>query len=92
MTKNLLICDLTQSWSPTGGGGAEADFLLLFVPFVAVGVLVPAMSTWRLIAFYLPLAGAALVFFVLRRKEPRSLTKEDSAAYGAGPPQSNPAE
>lgn len=53
--------------TPGGAGGAEAAFLLLFAPFVGAGVLVAAMSTWRLIFFYLPLAGASLVFFVLQR-------------------------
>lgn len=92
-----LLQYLVQSISsvvptPGGAGGAEAAFLLLFAPFMAVGVLVPAMSTWRLIAFYLPLAGAALVFFVLHRKVPRFRTKEDSAAHGAVPPHTHPAE
>lgn len=54
--------------TPGGAGGAEAGFLLLFAPFVTASVLVAAMSAWRLIFFYLPLAGAALVFFVLRRR------------------------
>lgn len=54
--------------TPGGAGGAEAAFLLLFAPFVAVGVLVPAMSAWRLAGFYLPLVFAALVFFVMHRK------------------------
>lgn len=67
-----LLQYLVQSISsvvptPGGAGGAEAGFLLLFAPFVAAGVLVAAMSTWRLIFFYLPLAGAALVFFLLQR-------------------------
>lgn len=67
-----LLQYLVQSISsvvptPGGAGGAEAGFLLLFAPFVAAGVLVAAMSTWRLIFFYLPLAGAALVFFLLHR-------------------------
>ncbi|MFL0357027.1 YbhN family protein [Erythrobacter sp. GH1-10] len=53
--------------TPGGAGGAEAAFLLLFAPFVAMGVLVPAMSTWRLMHFYLPLVGAALTFFLLHR-------------------------
>lgn len=53
--------------TPGGAGGAEAAFLLLFAPFVGAGVLVAAMSTWRLIFFYLPLAGASLVFFLLHR-------------------------
>lgn len=53
--------------TPGGAGGAEAAFLLLFAPFVGAGVLVAAMSTWRLIFFYLPLAGASLAFFVLQR-------------------------
>lgn len=57
--------------TPGGAGGAEAAFLLLFAPFVAMGVLVPAMSTWRLLQFYLPLVGAALTFFVLHRRERR---------------------
>ena len=67
-----LLQYLVQSISsvvptPGGAGGAEAGFLLLFAPFVAAGVLVAAMSSWRLIFFYLPLAGAALVFFLLQR-------------------------
>lgn len=52
--------------TPGGAGGAEAAFLLLFALFVDGDVLVPAMSTWRLMYFYLPLAGAALLFFFLR--------------------------
>jgi uncharacterized protein (TIRG00374 family) len=56
--------------TPGGVGGAEAGFLLLFAPFVARAVLFPAMSTWRLLFFYLPLAGAAVIFFVLRRRLP----------------------
>nr|WP_255551947.1 flippase-like domain-containing protein [Erythrobacter crassostrea] len=55
--------------TPGGAGGAEAAFLLLFAPFVAIGVLVPAMSTWRLLHFYLPLVGAALTFFLLHRRD-----------------------
>lgn len=67
-----LLQYLVQSISslvptPGGAGGAEAGFLLLYAPFVAAGVLVAAMSTWRLIFFYLPLTGAALVFFLLQR-------------------------
>ncbi len=67
-----LLQYLVQSISsvvptPGGAGGAEAGFLLLFAPFVAASVLVAAMSTWRLIFFYLPLTGAALVFFLLQR-------------------------
>jgi glycosyltransferase 2 family protein len=67
-----LLQYLVQSISsvvptPGGAGGAEAGFLLLFAPFVASNVLVAAMSAWRLIFFYLPLAGAALVFFLLQR-------------------------
>jgi uncharacterized membrane protein YbhN (UPF0104 family) len=76
-----LLQYLVQSVSsvvptPGGAGGAEAGFLLLFAPFVAAGVLVAAMSTWRLIFFYLPLTGAALVFFLLQR----------SARLGGGVP------
>ncbi|TRD10496.1 flippase-like domain-containing protein [Erythrobacter insulae] len=55
--------------TPGGAGGAEAAFLLLFAPFVAIGVVVPAMSTWRLMHFYLPLVGAALTFFLLHRRD-----------------------
>jgi uncharacterized membrane protein YbhN (UPF0104 family) len=67
-----LLQYLVQSVSsvvptPGGAGGAEAAFLLLYAPFVASGVLVAAMSAWRLIFFYLPLASAALVFFLLHR-------------------------
>lgn len=54
--------------TPGGAGGAEAGFLLLFRPFVAVETLFPAMSTWRLMFFYLPLIGAAFIFFLLHRR------------------------
>ena len=57
--------------SPGGVGGAEAGFLLLFAPFVEPEVLLPAMSTWRLLFFYLPLVGAALIFSALRRRQRR---------------------
>ncbi len=57
--------------TPGGAGGAEAAFLLLFAPFVEISVLVPAMSTWRLMHFYLPLVGAALMFFLLHRRDQR---------------------
>jgi uncharacterized protein (TIRG00374 family) len=67
-----LLQYLVQSISsivptPGGAGGAEAGFLFLFQPFVDADVLVPAMSTWRLIFFFLPLTGAALLFFLLNR-------------------------
>ncbi len=67
-----LLQYLVQSISsivptPGGAGGAEAAFLFLFQPFVDADVLVPAMSTWRLIFFFLPLTGAALLFFLLNR-------------------------
>lgn len=73
--------------TPGGAGGAEAGFLLLFAPFVARSVLVPAMSAWRLIFFYLPLAGAALVFFLLHRAARRRPAVSDPLA-----PQPHPAE
>lgn len=71
-----LLQYLVQSISstvptPGGAGGAEAGFLLLFSPFVERAVLVPAMSAWRLLFFYLPLAGAAVMFFILRRQQLR---------------------
>ncbi|MFW5634482.1 MAG: flippase-like domain-containing protein [Erythrobacter sp.] len=67
-----LLQYLVQSISaivptPGGAGGAEAGFLLLFAPFAPVDALVPAMSAWRLLHFFLPLAGAALVFVLLHR-------------------------
>lgn len=55
--------------SPGGVGGAEAGFLLLFAPFVEPAVLLPSMSMWRLLFFYLPLVGAAVIFFALRRRQ-----------------------
>ncbi|MEO1731867.1 MAG: flippase-like domain-containing protein, partial [Pseudomonadota bacterium] len=68
-----LLQYLVQSISsivptPGGAGGAEAGFLFLFAPFVDPDLLVPAMSAWRLIFFFLPLTGAALVFFLMNRK------------------------
>lgn len=54
--------------TPGAAGGAEAAFLLLFAPFVELDVRLPAMSAWRLLHFFVPLAGAALAFFLLRRK------------------------
>lgn len=85
-----LLQYLVQSISsvvptPGGAGGAEAGFLLLFAPFVAAGVLVAAMSTWRLIFFYLPLAGAALVFFLLQRAARRRAAAPDPLAATVAP-------
>jgi hypothetical protein len=73
--------------TPGGVGGAEAGFLLLFAPFVARAVLFPAMSTWRLLFFYLPLAGAAVIFFVLRRRQ-----TQWGSIRQAQPPPPHPAE
>lgn len=86
-----LLQYLVQSISsvvptPGGAGGAEAGFLLLFAPFVAAGVLVAAMSTWRLIFFYLPLAGAALVFFLLQRAARRRAAAPEPLAAAAPQP------
>lgn len=87
-----LLQYLVQSISsvvptPGGAGGAEAGFLLLFAPFVSAGVLVAAMSAWRLIFFYLPLASAALVFVLLRRG-----ARLRRALAGPLAPQVHPAE
>ncbi|MEL6238108.1 MAG: flippase-like domain-containing protein [Pseudomonadota bacterium] len=84
-----LLQYLVQSISsivptPGGAGGAEAGFLLLFAPFVDPDALVPAMSTWRLIFFFLPLTGAALIFFLLNRK-PRAAA--DAVASAANAPE-----
>jgi uncharacterized protein (TIRG00374 family) len=69
--------------SPGGAGGAEAGFLLLFAPFVDHSVLLPAMSTWRLLFFYLPLMAAALTFFALRHRHHREASQ--SRRQGAAP-------
>lgn len=66
--------------SPGGVGGAEAGFLLLFAPFVEPAVLLPAMSTWRLLFFYLPLIGAALIFFAMRRSLRRAIAARSPGA------------
>lgn len=85
-----LLQYLVQSLSstvptPGGAGGAEAAFLLLFTPFIEGAVLLPAMSAWRLLFFYLPLTGAAIVFFLLRRRMLRrlALPRLDETAPGA---------
>ncbi|MEL6737541.1 MAG: lysylphosphatidylglycerol synthase transmembrane domain-containing protein [Pseudomonadota bacterium] len=75
--------------TPGGAGGAEAGFLLLFAPFVDPDMLVPAMSTWRLIFFFLPLTGAALIFFLLNRKPKASASGSGGASSGRVP---HPAE
>ena len=90
-----LLQYLVQSISsivptPGGVGGAEAAFLLLYAPFVDMGTLVPAMSTWRLMFFYLPLAGAALIFFLMTRKLRRK--KEREAMPPVGDAAVHPAE
>lgn len=93
-----LLQYLVQSISsivptPGGAGGAEAAFLLLFAPFVAMGVLVPAMSTWRLLHFYLPLVGAALTFFVLHRADrAKAVSRQRSARTADEGPLPQPAE
>lgn len=61
--------------TPGGAGGAEAGFILLFGPFVDRSVLFSAMSAWRLMFFYLPLAGAAVVFLILRRRQRHQATR-----------------
>ena len=60
-----------SSFVPTPGaaGGAEAAFLLLFSPFVDLEILPAVMSAWRLLHFFVPLAGAALAFLLLRRAQ-----------------------
>lgn len=80
-----LLQFLVQSISsivptPGGAGGAEAGFLLLFGPFVASDILVPAMSMWRLIFFFLPLAGASVIFFALNRRKRRTLREIEPEA------------
>jgi uncharacterized membrane protein YbhN (UPF0104 family) len=96
-----LLQYLVQSISsvvptPGGAGGAEAAFLLLFAPFVAGSVLVVAMSAWRLIFFYLPLTGAALVFFLIHRSARRRRAAVEAAAVPVPDPlpaaQPHPAE
>lgn len=71
-----------SSFVPTPGaaGGAEAAFLLLFAPFVDLDVRLPAMSAWRLLHFFVPLFGAALAFFFLRRARWR-LVDEPNAPH-----------
>lgn len=86
-----LLQYLVQSISsivptPGGAGGAEAGFLLLFQPFVAIDTLVPAMSTWRLMFFYLPLIGAALTFFLLHRRSRAQRAVVESSGGGVPAP------
>ncbi len=69
--------------SPGGAGGAEAGFLLLFSPFVERAVLLPAMSTWRLLFFYFPLMAAAVIFFVLRRRLGGAATRPHAPTFPA---------
>lgn len=72
--------------TPGGAGGAEAAFLLVFAPFVPVEALLPAMSAWRLLHFFLPLGGAALLFALLHRADPGRRTA------AAAPRDAQPAE
>lgn len=90
-----LLQYLVQSISsivptPGGAGGAEAGFLLLFAPFVAGDALVPAMSAWRLIFFFLPLTGAALILFLLNQNPRGNRAVCDPARADAPTP--HPAE
>ena len=92
-----MLSYLVQSISsivptPGGAGGAEAAFLLLFAPFVAMAVLVPAMSTWRLMHFYMPLVGAALTFFVLHRGDRAKDKSKPSASIDPDDAIAHPAE
>lgn len=94
-----LLQYLVQSISsivptPGGAGAAEAAFLLLFAPFVGMAVLAPAMSTWRLMHFYLPLVGSAITFFVLHRRDrARAKARRDMAgAIDPNDPAAQPAE
>lgn len=86
-----LLQYLVQSISsivptPGGAGGAEAGFLFLFAPFVDQDVLFPAMSTWRLIFFFLPLTGAALIFFLLNRKPSKGSNAAQDPSRGVAHP------
>jgi glycosyltransferase 2 family protein len=81
--------------TPGGAGGAEAGFLLLFAPFVTPGALIPAMSLWRLIFYYLPLTTAALLFFLLHRSGARGRRGREHIAESPAAsisPHSHPAE
>ena len=79
MVQNISSLVLT----PGGAGGSEAGFLLLFAPFVSPDNLLPAMSSWRLIFFFLPLAGATIVWFLLnshrkiRPKDPSGIPENE---------------
>lgn len=88
-----LLQYLVQSISsvvptPGGVGGAEAGFLLLFAPFVSGASLIPAMSAWRLLFFYLPLTAAALAFLTLHR----TLRRQRGPLAKNAPPAAHPAE
>lgn len=72
--------------TPGGSGGAEAAFLLLFSPFVELDLLLPTMSTWRLLHFFLPLAGAALGYFILRRIKKQKTQEQSDPVIEAGLP------
>lgn len=70
--------------SPGGVGGAEAGFLLMFSSFVERAVLLPAMSAWRLLFFYVPLTAAAVIFYFLRRQRFRGLHPRRGEAAPTG--------
>lgn len=54
--------------TPGGIGAIEAAYLLLYAPFLGDGLLTASLGLWRLILFYLPIAVAALLFFLLERR------------------------
>lgn len=78
--------------TPGAAGGAEAAFLLLYAPFVAANILIAAMSAWRLLFFYLPLAGAAAIMFLLQRADRRDELKKGSCPGSIDRTVSQPAE
>lgn len=72
--------------TPGGSGGAEAAFLLLFSPFVDLDLLLPTMSTWRLLHFFLPLSIAAIGYFILRRIKKHKLERRSDPVFESGLP------
>lgn len=56
---------MTMVPTPGAAGGAEAAFFVIYSPFLPEDVIGVATAGWRFLTFYLLLALAAVVFFLL---------------------------
>ena len=87
MSLQVLVFAL-MSFIPTpgGAGGAEAVFYLFYRPFLAADSIGAVIMGWRFLTFYFLLLLAAVLFLIMKRPKPESLSViQDSGSEQAGP-------